>query len=97
MAPQSITTTSEPEMSRHEDRRENLGEEIDPAAIGGTLADMAKGYYLTPSFLATFIATCMGVSCFKLGYVLPINTLAIINADIGSGSQPSREAKTHFR
>lgn len=64
--------------------RDNLEEEIDPNAVGGRVSDLASGYYLTPSFLATFIATCLGISCFKLGYVLPVNTLGIINADLGN-------------
>lgn len=73
-------------------QRDNLGEEIDPNAVGGTLSDLPKGYYLTPSFLGTFIATCMGISCFKLGYVLPVNTLGIINADIGKSPPSSPSA-----
>ncbi|EXJ83952.1 hypothetical protein A1O3_04619 [Capronia epimyces CBS 606.96] len=61
----------------------DLGREIDSSAIGGNFGDMPKGYYWTLSFLGTLIGTCLGISCFKLGYVLPVNTLSIINADIG--------------
>jgi hypothetical protein len=77
-------TINEAVRDGHTTDRDNLGDEIDPDAVGGNAADIVDGYYLTPSFLATFIATCMGISCFKLGYVLPVNTLSIINADIGT-------------
>ena len=101
-----MTTTRSNEVSRsevqqHELTKENLiqrddlGAEIDRNAVGGTFGEMPKGYYLTASFLATFIATCLGVSCFKLGYVLPVNTLSIINADIGM-FQDSIGVKVHL-
>ncbi|KAF2836149.1 fungal trichothecene efflux pump [Patellaria atrata CBS 101060] len=56
---------------------------VDTHAIGGELNEMPKGYYTSVSFIGTVIAVCTGSICAYLGWVLPANTLALINADIG--------------
>lgn len=63
--------------------RPELGEELDPAAVGGRRDDLPKGYYRSANFLGTFAAVCMGIICSYLGWVLPANTLSLINDDIG--------------
>jgi hypothetical protein len=62
---------------------ERLGQEIDPQAVGGSFSDLPKGYYISPSFLGTFMAVGLGTACHYLGFVLPANTISIINEDIG--------------
>ncbi|KAF2024793.1 MFS general substrate transporter [Setomelanomma holmii] len=56
---------------------------VDTHAIGGELADMPKGYFRSVNFIGTVIAVCTGSICAYLGWVLPANTLALINQDIG--------------
>ncbi|CAK7221588.1 hypothetical protein SCUCBS95973_004546 [Sporothrix curviconia] len=56
---------------------------IDANAVGGDLEDMPKGYYYSPAFLGTMVAICCASICAYLGWVLPANTLSLINADIG--------------
>ncbi|CAK7202258.1 hypothetical protein SEUCBS139899_004980 [Sporothrix eucalyptigena] len=57
---------------------------IDANAVGGDLDDMPPGYYYSPAFLGTMIAVCCASICAYLGWVLPANTLSLINADLGS-------------
>ncbi|KAF2733064.1 fungal trichothecene efflux pump [Polyplosphaeria fusca] len=56
---------------------------VDAHAIGGAAENMPKGYYWSLNFIGTVIAVCCGSICAYLGWVLPANTLALINADIG--------------
>ncbi|CAO2654543.1 Nn.00g112760.m01.CDS01 [Neocucurbitaria sp. VM-36] len=56
---------------------------VDAHAIGGNIEDMPKGYFWTPQFIGTVVATCTASICAYLGWVLPANTLLLINADIG--------------
>jgi hypothetical protein len=68
--------------------RDALGEEVDPRAVGGSIEDMPNGYYMTPSFIGTFFAVGIGTMCHYLGFVLPANTITVINEDIGECSLP---------
>nr|OQO23436.1 hypothetical protein B0A51_10297 [Rachicladosporium sp. CCFEE 5018] len=52
-------------------------------AVGGELVNMPKGYYRSPQFIGTVVATCLASMCAYLGWVLPANTLLLINEDIG--------------
>ncbi|ORY17850.1 trichothecene efflux pump [Clohesyomyces aquaticus] len=56
---------------------------VDAHAIGGASEDMPPGYFWTAQFIGTVAAVCMGSICAYLGWVLPANTLLLINADIG--------------
>lgn len=56
---------------------------IDAHAIGGAVEKMPKGYYYSPQFVGTVVAVCLGSICAFLGWVLPANTLSLINKDIG--------------
>lgn len=56
---------------------------IDAHAIGGAVEEMPKGYYYSPQFIGTVVAVCLGSTCAFLGWVLPANTLSLINEDIG--------------
>ncbi|KAF2267864.1 trichothecene efflux pump [Lojkania enalia] len=56
---------------------------VDAHAIGGAAEDMPKGYFLSIQFIGTVTAVCTGSICAYLGWVLPANTLALIDADIG--------------
>jgi MFS family permease len=57
---------------------------VDKKAIGGDSENMPKGYFRSPQFLGTVAAQCMGSIVAYLGWVLPANTLALINADLGN-------------
>ena len=52
-------------------------------AVGG-LYEMPKGYYWSRGFLGTLTATCLAQISGYLGWVLPANTLSLINASLGS-------------
>ncbi|KAH3987503.1 hypothetical protein HBH98_024900 [Parastagonospora nodorum] len=52
-------------------------------AIGGHTADLGRSYFTSPSFIGTVIATCLAQISGYLGWVLPANTLTLINAAIG--------------
>ncbi|KAF2115908.1 fungal trichothecene efflux pump [Lophiotrema nucula] len=56
---------------------------VDAHAIGGDLDEMPAGYFWSLQFIGTVTAVCCGSICAYLGWVLPANTLALINADIG--------------
>ncbi|KAF2660508.1 fungal trichothecene efflux pump [Lophiostoma macrostomum CBS 122681] len=56
---------------------------VDAHAIGGDVGDMPKGYFWSPQFIGTVLAVCISSNCAYLGWVLPANTLTLINADIG--------------
>ncbi|KAH7066109.1 fungal trichothecene efflux pump [Paraphoma chrysanthemicola] len=52
-------------------------------ALGGHTADLGKSYYTSLNFIGTVIATCLAQISGYLGWVLPANTLSLINAAIG--------------
>ncbi|KAB5517299.1 fungal trichothecene efflux pump [Coniochaeta sp. 2T2.1] len=57
---------------------------VDNKAIGGDSKGMPKGYFRSPAFLGTVTAQCFGSIVAYLGWVLPANTLTLINADLGN-------------
>ncbi|KAH8684143.1 trichothecene efflux pump [Ilyonectria robusta] len=56
---------------------------LDAKAVGGDVDEMPKGYFLSAQFIGTVTAQCLGSICAYLGWVLPANTLTLINQDIG--------------
>ncbi|WKT47637.1 MFS transporter superfamily [Fusarium oxysporum f. sp. vasinfectum] len=62
-------------------------EYVDKNAFGDELNRMPNGYYRSPQFIGTLAAQCLASTCAYLGWVLPSNTLALINADIGPSAQ----------
>ncbi|KAK2673394.1 MFS transporter superfamily [Fusarium oxysporum f. sp. vasinfectum] len=62
-------------------------EYVDKNAFGDELDRMPNGYYRSPQFIGTLAAQCLASTCAYLGWVLPSNTLALINADIGPSAQ----------
>ncbi|KAF1846076.1 fungal trichothecene efflux pump [Cucurbitaria berberidis CBS 394.84] len=52
-------------------------------ALGGHTADLGKSYFRSMNFIGTVIATCLAQISGYLGWVLPANTLSLINAAIG--------------
>ncbi|KAF7554035.1 hypothetical protein G7Z17_g3246 [Cylindrodendrum hubeiense] len=58
-------------------------EYVDKHALGGDYDRMPVGYYKSPQFIGTLAAQCLASICAYLGWVLPANTLTLINADIG--------------
>ncbi|KAH7121361.1 fungal trichothecene efflux pump [Dactylonectria macrodidyma] len=56
---------------------------LDAKAVGGDVDEMPAGYFLSAKFIGTVTAQCLGSICAYLGWVLPANTLALINQDIG--------------
>ncbi|KAJ6019441.1 hypothetical protein N7522_001508 [Penicillium canescens] len=47
------------------------------------LDELPNGYYRSKNFIGSLIATCLMAISLYLGYVLPVNSLAAINADLG--------------
>ncbi|KAJ5543894.1 hypothetical protein N7494_005173 [Penicillium frequentans] len=47
------------------------------------LDELPNGYYRSRNFIGSLIATCLMAISLYLGYVLPVNSLAAINADLG--------------
>ncbi|KAH8658641.1 fungal trichothecene efflux pump [Tricladium varicosporioides] len=56
---------------------------VDTHALGGELDQMPAGYFYSYQFIGTVVAVCAASICAYLGWVLPANTLLLINADIG--------------
>ncbi|KAK0386037.1 hypothetical protein NLU13_5874 [Sarocladium strictum] len=56
---------------------------MDVKAIGGDVDAMPEGYFRSPQFIGTVAAQCFASMIAYLGWVLPANTLLLINADIG--------------
>lgn len=56
---------------------------VDPSAIGGDYRDLPDGYYRSSKFIGSFVGVILMAWSLYVGYVLPANTLSIINADIG--------------
>ncbi|KAF2278923.1 fungal trichothecene efflux pump [Westerdykella ornata] len=52
-------------------------------AIGGHTHDLPEGYYYSLAFTGTVIAVCLSQISGYLGWVLPSNTLLLINQAIG--------------
>ncbi|CAM1509715.1 Fc.00g000500.m01.CDS01 [Cosmosporella sp. VM-42] len=60
---------------------DDVEDEVAPEAIG--TGNLPPGYFRSAHFIGTMIGvTLMNISLY-VGYVLPINVLSIINADIG--------------
>ncbi|KAL4963399.1 trichothecene efflux pump [Aspergillus stella-maris] len=57
---------------------------VDVQAIGGEMEDMPKGYFRSLPFLGTVLAQCLGSIVAYMGWVLPSNTLTLINAELGN-------------
>ncbi|KAL3477273.1 fungal trichothecene efflux pump [Aspergillus californicus] len=57
---------------------------VDVRAIGGEMQDMPKGYFRSLPFLGTVLAQCLGSIVAYMGWVLPSNTLTLINAELGA-------------
>ncbi|KAL4926323.1 trichothecene efflux pump [Aspergillus undulatus] len=57
---------------------------VDVHAIGGEMEDMPKGYFRSLPFLGTVLAQCLGSIVAYMGWVLPSNTLTLINAELGN-------------
>ncbi|KAG9234533.1 fungal trichothecene efflux pump [Amylocarpus encephaloides] len=64
------------EVELHHDR-------VAPEAIGGLYEEMPKGYFWSKDFMGTLIATCLAQISGYLGWVLPANTLTLINEALG--------------
>ncbi|KIM99947.1 hypothetical protein OIDMADRAFT_42845 [Oidiodendron maius Zn] len=54
--------------------------DIDEDALGKNLP---KHYYMSPGFIGTVIALCLGNISNYLGWIMPSNSLLLINEDIG--------------
>ncbi|KAL4812506.1 fungal trichothecene efflux pump [Aspergillus spinulosporus] len=57
---------------------------VDVHAIGGDVQDMPKGYFRSLPFLGTVLAQCLGSIVAYLGWVMPANTLSLINTELGN-------------
>ncbi|CAG9947642.1 unnamed protein product [Clonostachys rosea f. rosea IK726] len=57
---------------------------VDAHALGGEVDVMPPGYFRSPQFIGTVMAQCFASICGYLGWVLPANTLSLINADLGN-------------
>ncbi|KAJ5668718.1 hypothetical protein N7462_009788 [Penicillium macrosclerotiorum] len=47
------------------------------------LDELPNGYYRSKNFIGSLIAVCLMAISLYLGYVLPVNSLSAINADLG--------------
>ena len=56
---------------------------VAPEAIGGLEKDLPPNYYRSPAFIGTLVATCLAQISGYLGWVLPANTLSLINVALG--------------
>ncbi|KAK5014999.1 hypothetical protein BJ546DRAFT_1060267 [Cryomyces antarcticus] len=56
---------------------------IDESALGH---DLPKHYYLSPGFIGTVVALCLGNISNYLGWTMPSNSLLLINESIGPSS-----------
>ncbi|KAI0154272.1 trichothecene efflux pump [Xylariaceae sp. FL1272] len=57
---------------------------VDRKVVGGDVAEMPDGYFTSPDFILTVVAQCLGNICAYAGWVMPANTLTLINADLGN-------------
>ncbi|ORY16299.1 fungal trichothecene efflux pump [Clohesyomyces aquaticus] len=60
-----------------------LHDEVAEEAKGGDLSEMPKGYYRSWRFIGSVVAVVFMAQGLYLGYVLPANTITLINADLG--------------
>ncbi|KAF2474847.1 fungal trichothecene efflux pump [Lindgomyces ingoldianus] len=58
-------------------------DEVAEEAKGGDLSDMPEGYYRSWRFIGSVAAVAFMAQGLYLGYILPANTITLINADIG--------------
>ncbi|KAF2645781.1 siderophore iron transporter [Massarina eburnea CBS 473.64] len=58
-------------------------DEVASEAKGGDLSEMPEGYYRNWHFIGSVLAVAFMAQGLYLGYVLPANTITIINADLG--------------
>ncbi|KAK6366829.1 hypothetical protein LTS17_010380 [Exophiala oligosperma] len=56
---------------------------VDVRAIGGDIDQMPPGYFGSIHFLGTVVAISLGAICAYLSWVMPANTLGLINESIG--------------
>lgn len=56
---------------------------VAPEAIGGHEKDLPPNYFRSMNFIGTVVATCLAQISGYLGWVLPANTLSLIDAAIG--------------
>jgi hypothetical protein len=63
--------------------------ELDLSAIGGTLQDLPKGYYYSPSFLGTVAALSLASCSAYIGSGFAVNVITQINEDIGKARKRS--------
>ncbi|KAI0174313.1 trichothecene efflux pump [Pestalotiopsis sp. NC0098] len=59
---------------------------VDNKAVGGDSAEMPEGYFRSVQFIGTVVAQCLANNVAYLGWVLPANTLTLINADLGNSA-----------
>ncbi|KAH8649279.1 trichothecene efflux pump [Xylariales sp. PMI_506] len=55
---------------------------VDKTIVGGEFDSMPSGYFKSPQFILTVTAQCLATCVAYLGWVLPANTLSIINEDL---------------
>lgn len=58
-------------------------DKVAPEALGGLESELPKNYYRSPAFIGTLVATCLAQVSGYLGWVLPANTLSLINVALG--------------
>ncbi|KAK8024611.1 trichothecene efflux pump [Apiospora rasikravindrae] len=51
--------------------------------LGGDVENLPAGYFRSPQFIGTVVATCTASICAYLSWVMPANTLSLIDADLG--------------
>ncbi|KAK8092846.1 hypothetical protein PG999_014433 [Apiospora kogelbergensis] len=56
---------------------------VSAKVIGGEVENLPAGYFRGPQFIGTVVATCTGSICAYLSWVMPANTLSLIDADLG--------------
>jgi hypothetical protein len=73
----------EPGKASTPSRIDEVDDVADTSAVGGRLTDLPPGYYRSPQFVGSIIGVILMANSLYLGFVLPANTLTVINADIG--------------
>ncbi|KAK3636702.1 hypothetical protein LTR56_014003 [Elasticomyces elasticus] len=58
-------------------------DQVAPEAIGGLQRELPANYYRSAAFIGTVVATCLAQISGYLGWVLPANTLSLINLQLG--------------
>ncbi|PWY72957.1 siderophore iron transporter [Aspergillus heteromorphus CBS 117.55] len=54
-----------------------------PTVTPVDLEELPAGYYCSKNFIGSLVAVCLMAISLYLGYVLPVNSLTAINADLG--------------